>query len=140
MYETVLLPTDGSEAAAAAIDHAIAIADQFGAELHVISVLEKGPYGNPKRDRIRADLEGEAEAAVSAVRDRAGDLEVTETIEAGVPHESILETAGTVDADLIVMATHGRSGLDRYLIGSVAERVVRNAAIPVVTVRSQSGS
>ena len=61
---------------------------------------------------------------------------VTETRE-GVPHDTILEYAEEADVDVVVMGTHGRSGLDRYLLGSVTERVVRSAEVPVLTVRME---
>ena len=136
VYDTILVPTDGSEPAAAGIEHAVAIADAFYATIHVLSVLEQGPWGTPGRDRIRTDLEGEAEDAVEAVRAAASraDVPVEATIEPGVPHERILEAVRDGHIDAVVMATHGRTGAERVLIGSVTERVVRSSPVPVVTV------
>ncbi|MHC3439698.1 universal stress protein [Natrialbaceae archaeon A-gly3] len=137
MYDDVLVPTDGSEGATYAAEHAVAIADPFDATVHALSVTSEGPYGADKRDQLRADEKGEAEEAVATVEKLAADagLETTTTVQPGVPHEAILEYAETEPVDLIVMGTAGRSGLESVLIGSAAERVVRNSRVPVVTVR-----
>ena len=71
------------------------------------------------------------DTAVDALSD---SIAVTRHSVAGIPHSAITDYAETADIDLIVMGTHGRSGIDHYLIGSIAERVVRNASVPVLTV------
>ena len=95
--------------------------------------------GALKRDQLRVDVERDAEKAVdhvAAEADRAG-VNATRAVEPGVPHEEILQYAREHDIDLIVMGTHGRTGLDHVLIGSVAERVVRTSSTPVLTVRPE---
>ena len=138
MYDRILLPTDGSRGTNRAIDQALELAAQTGAELHVLFVVEDLPYAPEMMDgEIEARLRVIGEEAIEEIRERAEDKDITlETaIEEGVPHRSILEYTEENDVDLIVMGTQGRSGLDRYLLGSVAERVVRGSKAPVLTVR-----
>lgn len=132
MYEHVLVPTDGSDGTQPAIEHGTTIADRFGATLHALSVITEGPYDSP------AALEERAERAVERVERTARNdgVDVVTTVSEGVPHEEIVAYATGNDVDMIVMGTQGRTGLDRVLVGSVAEQVVRNAPMPVVTVRA----
>jgi nucleotide-binding universal stress UspA family protein len=85
---------------------------------------------------LRSKLEQEGDAAISRIEERVTDagVDVTGEKRAGNPPAAILEAARDEDVDLIVMGTHGRTGLDRYLLGSVTERVVRQAEVPVLTV------
>ncbi|MFP8958030.1 universal stress protein [Natrialbaceae archaeon A-CW3] len=134
-YATVLVPTDGSDQSQQAVERAVEVAAALDATVHALSAIEDP--GTLKRDQLRADAERDAKEAVDRVTaeaDRAG-LEATSTVEPGVPHEKILEYVTDEDVDLIVMGTHGRTGLDHVLIGSVAERVVRTSPVPVLTVR-----
>ncbi|WP_277555407.1 universal stress protein [Halobaculum limi] len=139
MYERILVPTDGSPAAAAAVDHAVALADQFDATIHALYVVDATAYSAVEAgtDIVAAALEREGEGAVAAIREAADDRElpVVESVVSGRAFSSIIEYADENDVDLIVMGTHGRRGLDRYLLGSVTERVVRSANQPVLTVR-----
>lgn len=138
MYQDVLIPTDGSDGTRRAIRHGITIARQFDATLHALSVLVEGPYGSLQREQVRAEAEAEAERAVERIAREAerADVEVVTAIRSGVPDEEILAYVGEADIDVIVMGTTGRTGLDRVLVGSVTERVVRNSSVPVVTVRA----
>lgn len=138
MYDRILLPTDGSRGSSRAIDQAIDLAAETGAELHVLFVVEDITYGPEMMEaQVETQLRQIGEEAIEEIRDRAEEAGVPlETdIDDGVPHRTILEYAEDEDMDLIVMGTHGRSGLDRYLLGSVTERVVRSAETPVLTVR-----
>ena len=139
MYQDVLIPTDGSDGTHQAIKHGIALALDLEATVHALSVVESA--GAIARDQLRVDPETEAETALESVEEAAegADLEVTSTTREGVPAEEILAYASENDVDMIVMATHGRTGLDHVLMGSVAEQVVRNASVPVVTVRPTDG-
>ncbi|AXR78656.1 universal stress protein [Natrarchaeobaculum sulfurireducens] len=140
MYQNLLLGTDNSDGARRATDHAIALADRLGATLHIVSVAEEGPFSAEKRDEMRTDLEGEAADAIeeAARAAREADLEVTTTVLEGVAQEEIVAFATENPVDMIVIGTSGRSGLDHLVLGSVAEEVVRNAPIPVVTVRVEA--
>ncbi|MEY7849519.1 universal stress protein [Natrarchaeobius sp. A-rgal3] len=137
MYQDLLLATDGSDGARRATEHAISLADRLGATLHVLSVAEEGPHSSEKRDQMRADPEAEATDVVETAERTATaeGVDATTTVRHGVPQEEILEAAEVSNADLIVVGTVGRSGLDQLIVGSVAEEVVRNAPVPVVTVR-----
>lgn len=137
MYQDLLLATDGSDGAQRATDHAIELADGLGATLHIVSVSEDGPHGSQTRDRLRADPEEEAAAAIEQAQEAAErrGLDVTTTVRHGVPQEEIVSAATETDVDMLVVGTVGRSGLDHVLVGSVAEEVVRNAPVPVVTVK-----
>jgi len=138
MYDRILLPTDGSGGTDPAVDQAIGLATETGAELHVLFVVEDVPYAPEMTDeRVGAQLRKIGEDAIESIRERADAAGVTlrAAIEDGVPHREILEYADRMDVDLVVMGTHSRSGLDKYLLGSVTERVVRTADVPVLTVR-----
>jgi nucleotide-binding universal stress UspA family protein len=129
-YEGILLPTDGSESAQRAAEHALALAGATDATLHVLSVTEDSLLGED------ADTSA-AEEAIDAVTEAAAaqNVERLETnIEAGEPDEVILEYVEAHDLDAIVMGATGRRGIDRVLLGSVAEKTVRSATVPVVTV------
>ncbi len=138
MYDRILLPTDGSRGNTLAVDQALELAETTGADLHVFFVVEDLAYAPEMMDgQVQAKLRQIGENAIEDIRERADELGVhLETaIEDGIPHREILAYADDNDCDLIVMGTHGRSGLDRYLLGSVTERVVRTSDIPVLTVR-----
>ncbi|SFF97795.1 Nucleotide-binding universal stress protein, UspA family [Halopelagius inordinatus] len=142
MYRTILLPTDGNPPARAALDRAIELAQTYDATLRVVSVVNLGDAGilSPETvpvDGVRQSLRGRAEQIVGDAVERAREAGVRAESEVvvGVPHVEILDAAE--DADLVVMGTHGRSGLKRALIGSVTERVVRRCDAPVLTVRAE---
>lgn len=140
MYERVLFPTDGSDAAEAATEHALAIASRFDVPLHALYVVDvraaqaTDAYAGPSVDPPMDALEAAGEEAVERVGDRAEreGVAVTTAVVEGTPTSAIVEAAA--DGDVVVMGTHGRTGLDRYLIGSTTEKVVRTADVPVVTV------
>lgn len=139
MYDEILVPTDGSPAAEAAIDNAIDLARTYDARLHALFVIDAAAFSGVEAgtDRVIEALESEGNVAVESVRDAAAtaDVDVVESTTTGTPHRTILEYVDDNDVDLIVMGTHGRRGLDRLLLGSVTERVVRSADVPVLTVR-----
>lgn len=138
-YEQVLVPVDGSDAAMAALEEAIGLADRVEATIHALYVVDPMHYhGVGTEDLVIEALEEEGEATLADVRERCRSHEVpVETaIERGHPGSVIVDYASDNDLDLIVMATHGRRGLDRFLLGSVTERVVRRSTVPVLTVRA----
>jgi nucleotide-binding universal stress UspA family protein len=144
MYDEILVPTDGSEAAAAALNHAIDLAERYGARLHALYVVDARAYAtlDAGANLVIDSLEGEGDEAVRAIEERAegAGLDVITEVATGTPHEAILEYADERDIDLIVMGTHGRRGLDRVLLGSVTERVVRSSPVPVMTIRAPDES
>lgn len=140
-YDDILLASDGTEASAAAIDHALRFADAFDASLHIVYVLDvaefppraEDPGENPeltaKRERALAD---------PAQRAKEAGIDVTSVAirgEGGGISDTIVAYAREHEIGFIVMGTHGRSGLDRLLVGSVAEEVIRTAPVSVFTVR-----
>jgi nucleotide-binding universal stress UspA family protein len=140
MYDDVLIPTDGTNAVQPAVDHALDLAETYGAALHALYVVDQGAYVgvDVRSDMIIETLETEGEEAVEAVEERAeaAGVPVTTAIVRGDPYREILDYADEQGVDLVVMGTHGRRGLDRYLLGSVTEKVVRSADLPVLTVRA----
>lgn len=138
MYEQILFPTDGSEGATSALDHLLDIATRHEATVHIINVADTT---RESLLGIRGDvidtLEEEGERITKKTTNRAhqrGVTTVTEVLQ-GEPYSTIIDYAETRDIDLIVMPTHGRRGLERFLLGSTTERVVRQSDIPVLTIR-----
>jgi nucleotide-binding universal stress UspA family protein len=137
-YRRVLVPTDGSECADAALETAIDVANAYSAPLHVLSVVDvvslgADVYSTVQIDDLEAQATREVDTAVE-VAERAS-VEAVGAVERGTAvHRTICEYAGDQGIDLVVMGTHGRTGIDRHLLGSVAEQTVRTASIPVLTV------
>jgi len=144
----ILVPVDFSECSRAALEYAAFLADGFGASIDLLHVWEPPYYVVPE---MLVYLPGDAEKSlaefaqtqatkqmdefVASVRSSL-DFEVKRWYETGAPADTILKTAHEGAHDLIVMGTHGRTGLQHLLMGSVTERVVRRAAVPVLTVHS----
>ena len=138
MYSEILVPTDGSDPARTAVEHAVALAGLCGARVHGLFVTDGGTVDNIEgRYPRRADeLETLGETAVGELEEQAADtgIEVVTHVTGGTAHEAILRYARDNEIDLIVMGTRGRQGVERYLLGSVTERVVRTADQAVLTV------
>ena len=137
-YRTVLVPLDGSELAESALDHAIELA-RDGAALVLLRAAQAhtAPGADPTDAQVTVVREAEEYlAAVRARLARAGIERVDVSVWYGPPADSIVDAARFRKADLIVMSTHGRSGLGRLIVGSVAETVLRSTTIPILLVRS----
>jgi nucleotide-binding universal stress UspA family protein len=142
MIETVVVATDGSGSVRRAVACALDLAERFDATVHALSVVDEGQIDAlpaDVRDDVRASLEARAEAAVSGVV-AAADGEVTGAVRTGRPASEIQRYAASVDADLVATGTRGREGEGSFLLGSVAEAVVRSCPVPVLTVRQLEGS
>jgi nucleotide-binding universal stress UspA family protein len=138
VYDNVLLPTDGSDAAAAAVPHAIELADRYGARLHVLYVADTTEYSTVTfEDAVVDPLTEQGQGVVDDVVEKAEDrmLRAVGVVMEGGAYETILQYVDEEDIDVVVMGTHGRRGLDRALLGSVTERIVRTADVPVLTVQ-----
>lgn len=139
MYNEILVPTDGSPAAESAIEHAVDLAKRYGARIHGLYAVDATSFASVEvgTDLVVDALETEGTEAVARIERAALDagLDVVTTVSSGTASRSILEYADEHDIDLVVMGTHGRRGVERFLMGSVTERVVRNADVPVMTVR-----
>jgi nucleotide-binding universal stress UspA family protein len=139
MYGTNLVPTDGSAGASAALDEAVALAEQFDATVHSLYVVDVTAIdAETGVVDLAESLERTGEQVTETAVTRAEDagVEATGTVVTGTPHRAILEYVDDHDVDLVVMGTHGRTGLERYLLGSVTEKVVRTADVPVLTIRA----
>lgn len=137
MFDTVVLATDGSDSVQRAIDVALDIADRFDAVVHALYVVDEGDVdASPAavREDFRAALLDRADDALDAVVART-DREVITAVREGRPAREISKYAQHYTADVVALGTRGRHGENRFLIGSVAERVVRTCPIPVLTVR-----
>jgi nucleotide-binding universal stress UspA family protein len=143
MYKRVLLPLDGSPLAEQAMPHAIAQASHSQAELILLRVIEPYTRGTglslADHERIRQQAKTWAREYLERI---AADVQqqgvrVQVVIVKGRPHVEIAQFAETNGVDLIVMSTRGQSGLSRWLMGSVADRVMRGAAVPVLLVRAR---
>jgi nucleotide-binding universal stress UspA family protein len=144
MYKRILVPTDGSDITAKAVDTAIGLAKSLGAHLLTISVKEPFPYSaisemqpTPPQEFYDAQ-ERIAAARVKAVVDAAQAAGLhcdAHTVEALHPWEAIVDHAQAQGADLIVMASHGRRGVAAMLLGSETQRVLIHSKLPVLVVR-----
>lgn len=135
--ETILVPTDFSDHSRFAIDHATALARNCGAELLIVHVKEdSAAYLEQGFDGIRTD-DDDAQLNKLLSRVKPSDLAVGygHLLLTGNAAEEIVRAARECNADMIVLGSHGRTGLTRLLMGSVAEAVIRNAGCPVLTVK-----
>jgi nucleotide-binding universal stress UspA family protein len=138
MFNRILFPTDGSDGAAVALDHLVDLATHHDATVHILNVADTA------QDSALQIQEDDVDALVQEgkrlVREAATHAQqhgvdtVTEVLQ-GKPYRKIVEYADTNGLDLIVMPTHGRRGLERFLLGSTTERVVRRADVPVLTIQ-----
>jgi nucleotide-binding universal stress UspA family protein len=117
MYERILVPVDGGNETLGAVSHAIDIADKYGATVYVLHVVSQQLVGDA--DELEADGKHITDEAVQQATEYGVDV-----------------VGDVTDIDLIVMGTHGRTGVGRVLLGSVAERVARHSTVPVLLVRS----
>jgi nucleotide-binding universal stress UspA family protein len=134
-YGGLLLPTDGSDQALRAARHGLDFAAELGADVHVLTVSDDSLLASA--GDVVGEGEGTAQAAVDEVVEAAdvrGIDAVTTHVETGDPDEGILATVEAEGLDAVVMGATGRDGFDRVLLGSVAEKTVRQADVPVITV------
>ncbi|MFB6161284.1 MAG: universal stress protein [Haloferacaceae archaeon] len=137
MYEDILLPIDGSDAAEAAVEHAADLARTYDATVHVFCAVEPIPTAEADAATLIETMQEDAERVVAdaASRLREDGVDVTTAVRTGSAYRTILSYVEDAGVDLVVMGTHGRSGVGRVLLGSVTEKVVRHADVPVLTVR-----
>ncbi|MFC7097082.1 universal stress protein [Halobaculum marinum] len=136
-FDTIVVATDGSESVSRAVDAALDLAERFDAAVHALYVVDSGEVdSSPEavREQMRNALQERGGAAIVDVQKRAG-RDVTAVVREGRPANEIADYAREINADLVATGTRGRHGENRFLIGSVAERVVRTCPVPVLTVR-----
>ncbi|WP_332900326.1 universal stress protein [Haladaptatus sp. CMSO5] len=142
MFDRILIPTDGSDPARPAVEMAVGLAETHGAMLHVLYIVDQPTTvsgmgeGFSGLDDLLDALEERGHQATKAIVEQARErgIETTAAVRRGNPHDDILSYAEDNDIDVIVMGTHGRTGVKRALLGSVTENVVRHSEIPVLTV------
>lgn len=142
MYDSILIPTDGSAESAEAAEAGLDLAEELDAEVHAVSVVDAELVASTtyttgaakNEERMHEEAEENAAEAAEGARERG--LEAVEVVETGIPAEKIVEYADE-NVDAIVIGTHGRSGMRRVLLGSVTDKVVRTASVPVVTVHPE---
>ena len=154
MYARILVAIDGSDASYLALDHAVQLATDQRAKLRIVHVVELFRYAASIADGYAFDptllweaLREEGKHALSVAEARArsaGVVAETVMLEGDDPSQrvatSVVKDAQRWDADLIVLGTHGRRGVDRLFLGSVAETLVRIANTPVLLVRKKTGA
>jgi nucleotide-binding universal stress UspA family protein len=139
----LLVPTDFSRESHAALKYGMALATKFDASLHVLHVLDVIAGAEPLTSHIESRKAIEQSIEAAAWKELRGLLTAGEeaclraalALEWGSPFEEIIRYTNSHDIDLVTMGTHGRGGVKRLIVGSVAENVVRHAKCPVLTVR-----
>lgn len=141
MYDAILVPTDGSEAVERAAVHAYSHGERYGATVHVLAVVEESEsativgQGEEKLETLREEGSEATGRIVDAAAER--DVDAVGAIEVGDPKRTILRYAAENAIDLVVMSTHARSGVGRFVMGSVTERVIRAGEVPVLAVQRE---
>jgi nucleotide-binding universal stress UspA family protein len=141
MYETLLVPTDGSETVDRTLPHALSLAADHDATVHALYVVDQRVVkasSDDLVDDVRADLERQGEAAVEAVADRASEagIECETAVRHGTPDKEIVAYAEEADADVIVIGPHGKTPRRKVEgLGSVSDRVVADAGTSVFLVK-----
>jgi nucleotide-binding universal stress UspA family protein len=143
LFTKILIATDGSEYTKNAVDYGIDLAKNTGAKIHAVYVVDTAAFASIPMDAAWESmyelLRQEGDEATKYVADKAEalGLEVDGNTIEGHPADEIIKYAEKNSMSIIVMGTLGKSGLDRFLLGSVAEKVVRNSKIPVLVVRGK---
>ena len=147
MYQRILVATDGSPLSEKAVSHAIGLAALCGAELVAITVVPRYPQGyfdggmamQPEDiQRVESAWAEQSQAAVDAVKQQANAKGVTTkavTIKSDLIADAIIAAVGKHGCDLVVMASHGRKGIQRLLLGSETQHVLTHATVPVLVLR-----
>lgn len=140
--EKILAPTDLSKLSRAGVRYAMDMALEQGAEVivyHVISEdvdwFAKDDELNPAKALVPKQKQRLAEFIKANCADFLGKVKIHEIVEVGVPYKAIAQKAGSENADMIIMSTHGRTGLEQVMVGSVTARVVAHATCPVLSIR-----
>ena len=146
-FETILMPTDFSPPSDRALEYAVALAKQSGAAIHLVHVvghpIEMASWPESyyiEYAKLQQQLLDDAERQIAGTARSISGVKVTTEVLEGSPARVIVSAAGDRKCQLIVMGTHGRSGLSHLVLGSVAERVVRTAPCPVLTVPAASSA
>jgi len=146
MFSRILVPVDFSEFTDDIISYATEIAQKFGSAIHLVHVIPNMGYFAPYESYLAAEnmvtvqkgVGVEVRQNLEEVAARISGIPVTRAVLTGVSFVEIVEYVKSENIDLVVMATHGRGGLEHIIIGSVAEKVVRRSPCPVLTIRPET--
>ena len=137
----ILVPVDFSTSSLQALDLALALAKPFGASVEVLHVLDPlyvpGRFDTPRLGQLRREMLRDAKRRLANVARRKGDGRLRHKVLSGVPYSVIVNDAVHIGASMIVMGSRGRTGLGGFLVGSVAEKVIRHAPCPVLIARNK---
>jgi len=145
MYDSLLVPTDGSDTVDRTLPHAIRLATDHGATIHALYVVDQRVVranSGDLREEVRADLESQGRAAVESVADRAADagVDVETVVRHGTPDKEIVAHAEETDADVIIVGPHGKTPREKVQgLGSVSDRVASDASTSVLLVKEATG-
>lgn len=136
VYRRILVTTDGSEGSLGAVEHAQGLAEKFGSEVFILYVVDVSAGPQSVSEVVTESLREIGFEVTEEIKEKleATGIQADAFVEYGFPGKSILDFADERDIDLIIMSSHGRTGVDRFLLGSVTEKVLRNSKIPVLTV------
>jgi universal stress protein A len=144
---SILVPIDFSVHSKNALKYAVPLAEKFGASLHLVYVVEPTIYPADLgfgqvvlpgvEDELREKGAGELQSLIE--REIGKRVKATSAVRSGNPHQEILREAEDKAVDMIVVATHGHSGVEHMLFGSTADRIVRRSKVPVLTIRPENG-
>lgn len=142
----ILCPVDFSEPSEAALDYAVDLASKFGADLQLVHVYQLPVYALPDGammagPEFTTKVTNELQKALAELVDqkKSAGVKIESHLVEGIPYKEVVRLSAELEADLVVMGTHGRTGVKHLLLGSVAERVVRSSKIPVITVPTAGG-
>ena len=139
----ILVPVDFSAGSLKALDFAVALAKPFAASIELLHVLDPiyatGRFNAPRLRQLRREAVHDAKRRLANVARRNVNGRLRHTMLNGTPYAEIVEMAVRINANMIVMGSRGRTGLGRFLVGSVAEKVIRHARCPVLIVRDDAG-
>ncbi|WP_232700969.1 universal stress protein [Halobacterium wangiae] len=137
MFDQILFPADGSDCAEAAFDYVLEIAAGHDATVHVLNVADTTRSNVERQTGLVETLEERGEQLVRDVAERADErgVDTTTEVRRGEPYRTILDYAEETGVDVIAMPTRGRRGLERFLLGSTTERVLRRSDVPVLTIK-----
>lgn len=138
MYDKILLPTDGSNESKEAVNHAEELSEKFDAEVHILYVVDIAKQaGEPRVPTQVESMRDSGEDIVDEVENKFENAYTETAVKVGIPHQEINTYVEEEDIDLITMGSHGRSGLNRMLLGSVTEKVLRTCSAPILTVQKE---
>lgn len=138
MFDRILIPTDGSQPARRAAETGVDLAREHDATVQALYVIDPVYAEEAGSQKVSDALQRKAERTVGELAELAesAGLAAETEVRTGTAYDEIIDASEDLDSDVIVMGTHGRTGLGRYLLGSVTQKVVRLSDVPVLTVRT----